>query len=131
VCPNCDANTDLNHANLKGLSDGDYLLVEKLLKQIQGHKCAWPFKEPVDAAEAPNYYRLIKDPMDLQTVEFRVEEKLYRKLRDFIGDITKIFENCRYYNPAASPFYKSAETLESFFAQKLTLLRQTFAKHRN
>jgi len=66
--------------------------------------------------------------LDLQTVEFRVTEKIYSKLRDFIGDITKIFDNCRYYNPSESPFYKSAETLEAFFAQKLKLLRQMFIK---
>ena len=57
-------------------------------------------------------------------MEYRTEEKCYSRLRDFIGDITKIFDNCRYYNPADSTFYKAAETLEAFFAQKITLLRE-------
>ncbi|CAG7825806.1 unnamed protein product [Allacma fusca] len=124
VCPNCDSTTPLNHANLKPLSYEDYPLLTKLLKQIQAHKAAWPFLEPVDPTEARNYYRVIKEPMDLRTVEFRTEEKCYSRLRDFIGDITKIFDNCRYYNPAESAFYKAAESLESFFAQKIMLLRQ-------
>lgn len=27
------------------------------------HPDAWPFKEPVDAREVPDYYDIIKDPM--------------------------------------------------------------------
>lgn len=30
---------------------------------MQSHKSAWPFMEPVDHNEAPDYYVLIKDPM--------------------------------------------------------------------
>jgi nucleosome-remodeling factor subunit BPTF len=136
-------------ANLQPISISDYPQIAKLLKQIQSHKSAWPFLDPVDAAEAPNYYKVIKEPMgtylhnlasqlggieksnliyffpiDLQTVEVRVEGKCYTRLRDFIGDITKIFDNCRYYNPAESPFFKSAEILEAFFTQKIKLLRE-------
>lgn len=27
------------------------------------HKSAWPFMEPVDPNEAPDYYKVIKEPM--------------------------------------------------------------------
>jgi len=27
------------------------------------HADAWPFKEPVDARDVPDYYDIIKDPM--------------------------------------------------------------------
>lgn len=30
---------------------------------IQAHKSAWPFMEPVDPNEAPDYYKVIKEPM--------------------------------------------------------------------
>lgn len=29
----------------------------------QSHKMAWPFLEPVDPHDAPDYYRVIKEPM--------------------------------------------------------------------
>lgn len=30
---------------------------------MQDHVDAWPFKEPVDARDVPDYYDIIKDPM--------------------------------------------------------------------
>lgn len=32
-------------------------------RQIQSHKSAWPFIDPVDASEVPDYYNVIKEPM--------------------------------------------------------------------
>lgn len=29
----------------------------------QSHKSAWPFIDPVDASEVPDYYNVIKEPM--------------------------------------------------------------------
>lgn len=30
---------------------------------MNDHPDAWPFKEPVDARDVPDYYDIIKDPM--------------------------------------------------------------------
>ena len=48
----------------------------------------------------------------------------YRKLSEFVGDVMRIFENCRYFNQPDTQIMKCAEGLESFFAQKLALLRE-------
>ncbi|XP_065345796.1 nucleosome-remodeling factor subunit NURF301 isoform X2 [Cloeon dipterum] len=123
VCPNCEGSSEINNANMRTLSSKDNELLKKMIKQIQAHKAAWPFMEPVDPTEAPNYYRVIEEPMDLQTIELKAHEQRYKKLCNFIGDMTKIFDNCRFYNPKESPFYRCAESLETFFAQKLKMLR--------
>ncbi|XP_042904894.1 nucleosome-remodeling factor subunit BPTF [Parasteatoda tepidariorum] len=125
ICPNCQSNTDINHANLKSLDNKDYENMKRLLKTLMSHKHAWPFMKPVDPVEAPDYYKVIKEPMDLKTVEQRLNLHTYKKLADFIGDMTKIFDNCRYYNPRSSPFYNCAEMLESFFVQKIKLFRES------
>lgn len=52
-------------------------------------------------------------------MEERIQRRYYEKLTEFVADMTKIFDNCRYYNPSDSPFYQCAEVLESFFVQKL------------
>ncbi|KAG1687147.1 Nucleosome-remodeling factor subunit BPTF [Nymphon striatum] len=119
VCPTCQGNTEINHANMKQLTTDDYEELRHLLRSLRSHKCSWPFSKPVDEREAPDYYHVIKEPMDLQTMDKKLNNKRYEILSDFIGDVTKIFDNCRYFNPRESTFYRCAEVLESFFVQKI------------
>lgn len=66
--------------------------------------------------------------LDLQTIELRINDRSYKKLSEFIGDMTKIFDNCRYYNPKESPFFKCAESLETYFVHKIKCLREKFSE---
>lgn len=61
--------------------------------------------------------------LDLSTMEERLLKRAYVKLTEFVADMTKIFDNCRYYNPSDSPFYQCAEVLENFFVQKLKIFK--------
>ncbi|XP_072944153.1 nucleosome-remodeling factor subunit NURF301 [Epargyreus clarus] len=124
ICPNCQKNNSVNYANMKELTAKEFEHLKRLVKQIQLHKNAWPFMEPVDPREAPTYYKVIKEPMDLQTVERKVNEQTYSTLSEFIGDMTKIFDNCRYFNPKDSEFYRCADGLEAYFAQKIKYFRE-------
>ncbi|KAI4877537.1 hypothetical protein NFI96_015816 [Prochilodus magdalenae] len=118
VCPQCQS-TEEAMTVLTPLTDKDYEGLKRILRSLQAHKMAWPFLEPVDPNDAPDYYGVIKEPMDLSTIEQRIQKRFYSKLTEFVADMTKIFDNCRYYNPSDSPFYQCAEFLESFFVQKL------------
>ena len=51
----------------------------------------------------------------------------YTKLCEFIGDVMRIFENCRFFNQPNSSIMKNAESLETFFSQKLSQLRDRVA----
>ncbi|KAM4691162.1 nucleosome-remodeling factor subunit BPTF [Rhinophrynus dorsalis] len=118
VCPECQSTEDAMTV-LSPLTDKDYEGLKRVLRSLQTHKMGWPFLEPVDPEDAPDYYRVIKEPMDLSTMEERICTRFYKKLTEFVADMTKIFDNCRYYNPSDSAFCQSAEVLESFFVQKL------------
>lgn len=37
--------------------------MEKLLSDLKGHSSAWPFLQPVNAKEVPDYYEVIAHPM--------------------------------------------------------------------
>lgn len=92
ICPQCQRNNSVNIANMKNLAENETIELKKLIKQIQvimktnemkflscmsllicaliiillllqAHKSAWPFMEPVDPEEAPDYYKVIKEPM--------------------------------------------------------------------
>lgn len=118
VCPECQSTEDAMTV-LSPLTDKDYEGLKRFLRSLQTHKEAWPFLEAVDPEDAPDYYKVIKEPMDLSTMEERIRSRYYKKLTEFVADMTKIFDNCRYYNSSDSLFCKSADSLEKFFVQKL------------
>ncbi|XP_069056009.1 nucleosome-remodeling factor subunit BPTF isoform X2 [Pleurodeles waltl] len=118
VCPQCQSTEDAM-TMFSPLTEKDYEGLKRVLRSLQAHKMAWPFLEPVDPVDAPDYYGVIKEPMDLATMEERILKRYYKKLTEFVADMTKIFDNCRYYNANDSTFYQCAEVLEGFFVQKL------------
>ncbi|XP_052262825.1 nucleosome-remodeling factor subunit BPTF-like isoform X2 [Dreissena polymorpha] len=126
LCPNCLRKDQEDPINQKELTDNDYDLLFKLLHSLQTHKMGWPFLEPVDPNEVPDYYNIVKDPMDLSQVEANLDGHEYRRLTDFIKDVTKIFNNCRLYNPPDTPFFQCAEVLETYFVQRLKALKDKF-----
>ncbi|KAF7120049.1 hypothetical protein RHSIM_Rhsim13G0030500 [Rhododendron simsii] len=83
--------------------------MRSLLKAMNDHPDAWPFKEPVDARDVPDYYDIIKDPMDLKTMSKRVEsEQYYVTFEMFVADARRMFENARTYNSPETIYYKCA-----------------------
>lgn len=64
---------------------------------------------------------------DLKKIEVKLNQNKYRQLAQFVGDMTKIFDNCRYYNDRKSPFYAHAESLEAFFLSKLKAFRDNMS----
>ncbi|KAH7577611.1 hypothetical protein JRO89_XS01G0275100 [Xanthoceras sorbifolium] len=83
--------------------------MRSLLKSMHDHVDAWPFKEPVDARDVPDYYDIIKDPMDLRTMSKRVEsEQYYVTFEMFVADVKRMFANARTYNSPDTIYYKCA-----------------------
>jgi hypothetical protein len=86
---------------------------------MQNHSAAWPFTQPVNRDEVPDYYEVILEPMDLSTMEEKHEKDMYPTPQDFIKDATLIFGNCRRYNNETTPYAKSANKLEKFMYQQI------------
>ena len=64
------------------------------------HQNCWPFQTPVDSIKLglPDYFKLIKYPMDLGTVKKRLEHNYYWCSEECIHDVTTMFQNCYLYN---------------------------------
>ena len=83
---------------------------------VVDHADSWPFKEPVDQLEVPDYYDVIKDPVDLSLIARRIcSYEYYIKLEIFVADFKTMFTNARTYNSPDTIYYKCANRLESFF----------------
>ncbi|KAJ2147545.1 histone acetyltransferase [Coemansia sp. RSA 678] len=92
------------------------------------HPSAWPFQKPVDTLEVPDYHMVVKEPMDLMTLEANVDEDKYPTLEAFVRDTRKIFENCKNYNGEGTRYWRCAISLEKFFDDKIKEWKSRSAK---
>jgi len=90
-----------------------------LLNDMQNHPSSWPFIHPVSREDVADYYDVIKEPMDLGTMEAKLEADNYATPEDFIRDAKLVFDNCRKYNNETTPYAKSANKLEKFMWQQI------------
>ncbi|XP_014794445.1 PREDICTED: bromodomain testis-specific protein [Calidris pugnax] len=92
-----------------------------VMKAMWRHNFSWPFHQPVDAAalNLPDYYSIIKNPMDLSTIKKRLEHNYYTKAAECIEDFKTMFLNCYIYNKPGDDIVFMAQELEKVFIQKI------------
>ncbi|CAF91993.1 unnamed protein product, partial [Tetraodon nigroviridis] len=73
---------------------------ERLLLYVFCHELSVGFRKPVSSS-VPNYYKIIKKPMDLKKVKRRLQlqsSQYYKSTQEFVSDVRLIFKNCAKYN---------------------------------
>ncbi|KAG6824189.1 hypothetical protein H0H92_007740, partial [Tricholoma furcatifolium] len=75
------------------------LLLDLKTATIDNHD-AEAFLRPVSKSEAPDYYEVISNPMDLGTMLKKVKARQYKSKREFEDDLELIWSNCLQYNAA-------------------------------
>ena len=108
-----------------------FTAMRHILVELNGHASAWPFVAPVNANDVPDYYTVITNPMDLSTMETKLENNQYETVDDMVKDAQlgtcpadPVFDNCKLYNPASSPYAKCAVKLEKFLYDRLPQWKQ-------
>ncbi|KAL2321706.1 hypothetical protein Fmac_026085 [Flemingia macrophylla] len=90
---------------------------ESLLNRVMSHQFGKVFDKPVDVVKwnIPDYFTIIKHPMDLGTVKSRLISGEYSSLMDFAADVRLTFSNAMTYNPPGNDVHVMAETLNKYF----------------
>lgn len=117
-------------------------LLRPLLSSLQSHPASWPFRQPVDVRDVPDYLTVITHPMDLASMQARLESSTkpiptssptsptpYDTIDAFIGDFNQVITNCRMYNDADTTYCKNATILERFFNEKIKGLKLQLQQH--
>eukprot|EP00571_Detonula_confervacea_P006186 CAMPEP_0172316206 /NCGR_PEP_ID=MMETSP1058-20130122/27507_1 /TAXON_ID=83371 /ORGANISM="Detonula confervacea, Strain CCMP 353" /LENGTH=1200 /DNA_ID=CAMNT_0013030463 /DNA_START=35 /DNA_END=3637 /DNA_ORIENTATION=+ len=83
------------------------------------------FEKPVDTAIFTDYLKFVETPMDLETVDSKIESGSYVTPEDFEYDISLIFKNCLDYNGPKKNIHMvtlgkhTAKIFRKLFAEKL------------
>lgn len=67
----------------------------------------------------PDYYKIIARPVALDTVKKKLDEKVYKDLREVRDDLNLIFRNAKTYNMKGSGIYVDAQMLQVHIEHKL------------
>ncbi|EIW70367.1 hypothetical protein TREMEDRAFT_29235, partial [Tremella mesenterica DSM 1558] len=105
-------NPDLDAMILQPMRNPHHVYLQHVLNDLQQEPSAWPFTKPVDRNVVQDYYDVITTPMDLSTMESKLENNHYATIEDFVADAKLIFSNCRQYNGEKSTYTVQANKLE-------------------
>ncbi|XP_061682195.1 bromodomain testis-specific protein isoform X2 [Syngnathoides biaculeatus] len=121
VCPSVSGNPappEVLNSKRPGRNTNQLQYLQKsVLKALWRHHFSWPFRQPVDAValRLPDYYTIIKNPMDMGTIKRRLENKYYWKAMECVQDFHTMFTNCYVYNKPGDDIVFMAQTLEKLF----------------
>ena len=101
------------------------------LKKPKYSGVGWPFANPVDpvALNIPHYYKLIKNPMDLRTIETKLIGGEYENAKEFEADIRLMFANCYRFNPSTDDVHHMGKQYEAIFDEKWSEKKQWLDDH--
>ena len=86
-----------------------------MIRKVEEQQFSWPFREPVDTNEVKDYLDVIKQPIDLLTIDRRIHKGDYYKSRKMLyADLILMVNNCKLYNEEASTYVQCAANLEKY-----------------
>ncbi|GMF56732.1 unnamed protein product [Phytophthora fragariaefolia] len=78
------------------------IFLSQVLDYCYSQRLYTPFYVPVDPAAVPNYYLIVKRPMDLSTMRDKLNDEEYTCFEQFMDDIQLIVRNANVFNPKRS-----------------------------
>ncbi|KAK9506268.1 hypothetical protein O3M35_008237 [Rhynocoris fuscipes] len=90
----------------------------------KGRQLSQIFLKLPSKVEYPDYYEVIKKPINLEQISQKLKANAYEGLEDLCGDFILMFDNACKYNEPDSQIYKDALTLQRVAIQTKLQLRQ-------
>uniref|UniRef100_A0AAQ4NW40 Polybromo 1, like n=1 Tax=Gasterosteus aculeatus aculeatus TaxID=481459 RepID=A0AAQ4NW40_GASAC len=103
-------------------------LFEQLLEALVSHAdpsgrlISELFQKLPSKVHYPDYYAIIKEPIDLRTIAQRIQIGYYKSVNAMAKDIDLMAKNAKTYNEPGSQVFKDANTIKKVFIQRKTEL---------
>ncbi|CAG9331919.1 BRDT_8 [Blepharisma stoltei] len=89
--------------------------IKSILQQVIRHPMAEPFRNPLNINESPDYFKKVKEPIDLSTIEAKLNENKYETGYQFAIDMRLLWSNSFLYYAKGSDTYHMTVELSSLF----------------
>ncbi|XP_049432145.1 polybromo 1, like isoform X3 [Epinephelus fuscoguttatus] len=103
-------------------------VLEQLLEAIVSHAdpsgrmVSELFQKLPSKVHYPDYYAIIKEPIDLRTIAQRIQIGFYKSVNAMAKDVDLMAKNAKTYNEPGSQVFKDANTIKKVFIQRKTEL---------
>ncbi len=69
--------------------------------------------------QAPDYHKLIANPMDFSTIKVNIKKYTYTDAAEVLEDLRLVFTNCEAYNETNTDEYKAGQRLCRLFVKRV------------
>ncbi|XP_065789607.1 protein polybromo-1 isoform X24 [Muntiacus reevesi] len=109
-------------------------VLEQLLEAIvvatnpSGHLISELFQKLPSKVQYPDYYAIIKEPIDLKTIAQRIQNGSYKSIHAMAKDIDLLAKNAKTYNEPGSQVFKDANSIKKIFYMKKAEIEHEMTK---
>lgn len=96
----------------------DLAMCKLIINEMCKNDSATAFMEKVNEKDYPDYYELIKQPMDIETIKTKLKNREYKTKEQFAYDCRLIFDNCEFFNEDESKVGQAGHKLRAYFETK-------------
>ena len=100
------------------VKEKDLAMCKMILNEMGKNDSAWPFLEKVDEKGYPDYYEVIKEPIDIESIKTKLKNRAYKTKEQFAYDCRLIFDNCEFFNEDESQIGQAGHKLRAYFETK-------------
>jgi len=117
---------------LNRILSGPMLKCGQILRQVMRKPMAVIFNTPVDpvALNLPDYFTVVKHPMDLGKIMKKLRNKEYATPEDFKKDVDLVWSNSFLYNKVGSYVHTATTTIMGIFEKKYDVLAKKLEAQR-
>lgn len=87
-------------------------VLRKTLERVSGLDRTSLFLHPVSPQKVPDYYDVIKHPMDWTSIAAKVDDYRYESMSKFIADVHLVLDNAMLYNKSDTLYHRTAARIK-------------------